>query len=381
MRITSKLSWLTLLTLVLTLVIPQTINANSGQVYEVHSNILNVRSEPSSNSEVIGWLSKGDTVNTFQEQYGWVQTYYGGKTAWVAKHHLIAADQPAENNSGNTETQVASATSDSQEETITVAADGVHIRSGPSTAYKVIGYTNSGSSYPLLNTDGDWHQITLDNGQTGWIAAWLTDHATTANPETQTNTETIPSEPAAQETSQGALDGYTVVLDAGHGGKDPGAIGLGGIYEKDLVTSTANTVAQYLRQEGANVIETRSGDYYVSLDERVRISNANQTDAFISIHYNAYPVLSVQGTTSYYYGDSGRQLASTIQSSLASSTPLFDRGVSFGDYRVLRNSSAPAALLELGYITNSHDLNIVQTQDYQNTAAQAITNGLISYFN
>jgi len=310
-----------------------------------------------------------------------VQTYYGGQEVWVAKHHLIPASGQQENteiNNEATETKPAEAVNGTSG-TITVTSDGVRIRQGPSTAYAVISSANSGNTYSLIKTEGDWHQISLEDGSTGWIAAWLTDSHVSA-PEAETNATMIENETVQAESSGGDLSGYTIVLDPGHGGHDPGAIGLGGIYEKNVVTSTANTIVSHLRQAGANVIETRSGDYYVSLDERARISNANYTDAFISIHYNAYPVLSVQGNASYYYSDSGYGLASALQSSIGSSTSLHNRGVLFGDYRVLRNTHAPAALLELGFITNSHDLNIVQTQDYQNTVAQAITNGLISYF-
>src|SRR5699024_5067467 len=119
-------------------------------------------------------------------------------------------------------------------------------------------------------------------------------------------------------------------------------------------------------------------DYFIPLEQRAQISNSHGADAFISLHYDAYPVLSMQGMAAFYYGDSGYQLASSLQQSLGASTSLHNRGVLFGDYRVLRQTSAPAALLELGFITNSYDLNIVQTEDFQSSVAQAITNGLIS---
>lgn len=355
------------------LFIPQFTYANSGQLYEVQPNLLNIRSEPALDSEVVGWLHKGDTVTAFKEEYGWVQTYYGGSEVWVAKHHLIPVHTDGQAHASNSPETAAN-------NTITVTADGVWIRQGPSTAHAVIGSTNTGNQYALIQTEGDWHQIKLENGEDGWIASWLTDQPTDTSQPTEAEEAFAQTETAEADSGSSNLHGYTIVLDAGHGGHDPGAIGLGGVYEKNIVTSTANTVANYLRQAGAHVIETRSGDYYVPLDERVRISNSYATDAFISIHYDAYPVLTMQGNTSYYYSDSDYQLARALQESIAASTSLYNRGVMFGDFRVLRDTTAPAALLELGFITNSHDLNIVQTQDYQNTVAQAITNGLISYF-
>lgn len=275
------------------------------------------------------------------------------------------------------ESAVASTTTENG--SITITADSVYIRQGPSTAHAVIGATHSGKQYPLIQTEGDWHQVQLDNGNHGYVASWLTDEPVRQT-ETTEKTEKKTKSENTTASSNGDLGGYTIVLDPGHGGHDPGAIGLGGIYEKDLVTSTSNTVANHLRQAGANVIETRTGDYFIPLEQRAQISNSHGADAFISLHYDAYPVLSMQGMAAFYYGDSGYQLASSLQHSIGASTSLHNRGVLFGDYRVLRQTSAPAALLELGFITNSYDLNIVQTEDFQSSVAQAITNGLISYF-
>ncbi|OZU89240.1 N-acetylmuramoyl-L-alanine amidase [Virgibacillus indicus] len=366
--------------LFLFLFIPANSYAESGDTYEVGTTILNVREAPASNAKIIGLLSNGDKVVAFQEKYGWIQTYYGGEAAWIAKHHLIRTSSSSEvNNSTNTsDTSVQAATGE-----ITVTARSVNIRSGPGTNYAIIGGTQAGDTYNIVKTSDKWNQINLGNGSTGWIAGWLTNNATAAESdstaEESSNTVSVSAKPVKQASNQ-SLTGYNIVLDPGHGGKDPGAIGLGGVYEKDFISSTASKVAQQLRNAGANVILTRAGDYFVSLNERARISNAYNTHAFVSLHYNAFPIISVNGVSTYYSSTSDKQLAREVQSYLASTVSLHNRGIMQGHYRVLRNSHAPSILLELGFITNPNDLSIIQTADYQNKVAQAVTNGLKNYF-
>lgn len=363
----------------------------AGDTYEVSNGMLHVREAPSSNAEIIGMLYSGDSVTVFDEQYGWVMTYYGGQEVWVAKHHLFPVSQAQ---------QSISESADSQEnnsypaaETITVTADSVHLRSGPGIGYSSVGGTAAGDTYSLVSTDGDWHQISLHNGEPAWIAAWLTDAsgttraeepseaaAETSNNEEPTETEPVHTPKPGTDKASGSLSGYTIVLDAGHGGIDPGAIGLNNVYEKDLVYSTTEKVAAQLLQTGANVVMTRSGDYFVPLAERAHISNAQRADAFVSLHYNAFPILSVNGFNTYYTDNADRKLAQDIHTSIAQEVSLHDRGFVQADYHVLRNTTTPSVLLELGFITNPGDLSQVQSADYQHQVADAITAGLKNYF-
>lgn len=353
----------------LSIILPTTVaHAADEQTYEVNT-ILNVRDQPAGNAEIVGLLSKGDLVVGFKEEYGWVQTYYGGQEAWVAKHHLIPVS--AQNEASSTSSRETSGGS------LTVTASSVNIRSGPSLDDSIIASTSKGNTYNIVETSGDWHEINLANGSTGWIAAWLTDSSDKQVAAATTETSSSTPKPV---TANQSLEGYTIVLDPGHGGKDPGAIGLGGIYEKDLVTSTASKVIDQLQAAGATVIATRSGDYFVSLDDRVNISNTHHTDAFVSLHYDSFPAISVGGVTTYFYGNGDRSLAQNIQSSLASTVSLNNRGILERSFRVLRDTTAPSVLVELGFVTNPSDMAIIKTADYQNQVATAITNGLINYF-
>ncbi|MFD1039081.1 N-acetylmuramoyl-L-alanine amidase [Virgibacillus byunsanensis] len=189
------------------------------------------------------------------------------------------------------------------------------------------------------------------------------------------------AESEQNKNTKSPLEGYNIVLDPGHGGKDPGAIGLGGVHEKDFIMPTTYKVAQHLRDAGATVILTRTADYFVPLGERIRISNSYNTDAFISLHYNTFPTYTVNGISTFYYTNGNdRKLAHEIQSSLAANVPLKNRGIMQGDYRVLRKNSDLAVLLELGFITNPDDLSTVQTLEFQNGVAEGIVEGLRSYF-
>ncbi|MDM8098936.1 N-acetylmuramoyl-L-alanine amidase [Oceanobacillus oncorhynchi] len=380
---TKKIYLLAAILFILSFFLPNASLAN-GDSYEVSSAVLNIRSEPSNDASLVGQFTKGDKVNAFDEQHGWVQTYYGGEPVWVAKHHLISTGDssqeaaPAAEETVNEEPAAEPAVNSSG--SVTVSADSIYVRSGPSTSDIIISYAYQGESFDVNAASGDWIEISLGNGETGWIASWLTTDGS-SNEEATENTAPTVEAAQTQSSSSGSLSGHTIVIDPGHGGKDPGAIGLNNIYEKDVVTSTADYVVQQLEEAGANVIVTRNGDYFVSLDERARISNSYNTDAFISLHYDSFSAVPVSGVTTYYNSDSDTALASSLNSTLSSTVSLPSRGTQQAGYKVLENTNAPSVLIELGYITNPHDLTVVQTGDYQSSVARAITNGLINHLN
>ena len=179
----------------------------------------------------------------------------------------------------------------------------------------------------------------------------------------------------------GSLDGKTVILDAGHGGIDPGSIALNGMFEKTYTLNTTLKIATKLEEAGAKVIFTRADDRYLTLDRRAEVSNAFPYSVFISVHYNSSLSQTANGISTFYYHNEDENLASTVQSQLISTTGLKNRGVNFGNYFVLRNNHLQSILVELGFITNQNDLNSITTDSYQAQVADAITQGLINYFN
>ena len=190
-----------------------------------------------------------------------------------------------------------------------------------------------------------------------------------------------------------------VYLDAGHGGYDPGASYFG-ISEKSLTLAIQSRVKAKLESEGYQVVTTRTSDTYVNLTDRSRAANASESDIFVSIHINASGSSAAQGIETYYYQPYAEYpsrinatyhanptrlsmsdtLANVIQSSLINATGAKNQGVKRQTFAVLRETTAPAVLLELGFLSNPQEAARLNTSAYQETLANAIVAGIKSYY-
>lgn len=170
-----------------------------------------------------------------------------------------------------------------------------------------------------------------------------------------------------------------ILVDPGHGGKDPGAIGIGGLQEKGVVLSIGLEVAKILEQRGVQAVLTRADDRYVSLADRVAQAERVNATAFVSIHANSIGLSQpqVNGLETYYY-DTGYSLARSIHRSILSRINVRDRGVKQARFYVLRKSSMPAALVEVGFVTGSVDSRNLANANYRKQMAEAIALGIIS---
>lgn len=169
-----------------------------------------------------------------------------------------------------------------------------------------------------------------------------------------------------------------VFLDAGHGGKDPGALG-NGLREKDINLSVALKIGNILKNHGVNVGYSRTTDVFVELQDRAIMANNFGADVFVSIHCNAFHDSSAQGVETYSYPGSmsGRNLAKAIQDSIiASGVYTKDRGIKTANYAVLRLTNMPAALVELAFITNPQDADILRNR--QDDLALAVAKGILN---
>ncbi len=170
-----------------------------------------------------------------------------------------------------------------------------------------------------------------------------------------------------------------VVIDPGHGGKDVGAIGVGGIHEADIILSISQQVARILEQRGIQVILTRDSDYFVDLAPRVQIAKRVDADVFVSIHANAIVNRpDVNGLETYYFGN-GAALARTIHNSILQSLDINNRGVRRARFFVLRNNPMPAVLVETGYVTSPSESRRLTDPAYQSQMAAAIARGILQY--
>ncbi|RYD83485.1 MAG: N-acetylmuramoyl-L-alanine amidase [Verrucomicrobiaceae bacterium] len=147
----------------------------------------------------------------------------------------------------------------------------------------------------------------------------------------------------------------TVVLDAGHGGHDPGGIPSNLIPEKGVALDVTLRVAAHLRSAGINVVLTRSDDTFVSLPDRVKVANQHPEGIFVSIHFNSGERVAARGIETFYSDPSGAPLAARVQSNLMSVTDGENRGVKRASFYVLRHAKIRSILAECGFLTNPED--------------------------
>uniref|UniRef100_UPI0005CDE5E8 GBS Bsp-like repeat-containing protein n=2 Tax=Streptococcus suis TaxID=1307 RepID=UPI0005CDE5E8 len=208
-------------------------------------------------------------------------------------------------------------------------------------------------------------------------------------------TTTHLSNPSAQRS-------YTVYIDPGHGGRDSGA-SYGGVHEKNLALSVSNKLRENLLQYGINVLMTRTGDYDVDFKtERSRMTNASNADLFISIHFNATGagVSNATGIETYWYQYNPEYqpkinkemhnnptrlaeseiLANKVQESLIKETGAVNRGVRRETFAVLRETAIPAILVELGFMDNPSELQVIKQDSYHTRLAKALAQGVMNWY-
>lgn len=179
-----------------------------------------------------------------------------------------------------------------------------------------------------------------------------------------------------------ARDGYTVVLDPGHGGSSPGAV-YDGVMEKDLNLAVAERVQQLLTQEAdIRVVMTREADVDVGLYERADCANEEHADLFVSIHSNALENnTTYEGIITFFHNDNhgGSTLAALVEQCVSGETGGINLGTRAEDYVVIRETTAPACLLEMGFMTSPVELGRLQSPDYQEKIARGVVNGILAY--
>ena len=188
-----------------------------------------------------------------------------------------------------------------------------------------------------------------------------------------------------EETSLGH-----VVLDAGHGGYDSGSVSKGQM-EKDITLAIVLKVADYLEEEGVQVTLTRDSDdvswpsdNVEDLAARSNIANTSNADAFISLHTNTYLDDTIYGSEIWlnYENSQNVALAQCMQEALIKAEYTYDRGLkdqAESPLQLLVYNQIPSILLEVGFLTNDHDFEVLTTKEGQETIAKAITEGIINY--
>jgi N-acetylmuramoyl-L-alanine amidase len=214
----------------------------------------------------------------------------------------------------------------------------------------------------------------------------------------------------------------TIMIDAGHGGKDPGAV-ANGLREKDINLRMAKILGQELRQQGFEVHYTRTTDKFIPLEERTAMANAKNADLFISLHCNAHKDTSVKGFEVYYLNlatdaqavrvaarengvsakkisdmqfilsdlmlnskiNESRQMAAMVEKealrAMRPKYPLSSHGANGAFFYVLTGARMPSVLVEIGYLTNAAEAARINSEAYLVTMAKGLTSGIVAYKN
>ncbi len=401
-------------------------------------NHLNVRTQPSTSSAVIGQLNEGEKFLALRMEGDWVEIDFQNQKGWVNNTYITIIDQSSQENTlpssknGNKKFTInvdtlnvrAKAdlsskklgqvkkgeafkvldidhqwvqieisgkkgwvysfygtianevpTTSDKKEAITVLYNGTNIRSSNSTTSNVVYRAAAGEMFTVQEKINDWYKIELADQTSAYVASWVVSSSSNSVPAT-----TSEKQQTTESRKKGSLKGVSIVIDAGHGGNDRGTTGALGTDEKDITLKTAEILASKLQAAGATVIMTRESDEYVDLRKRVSIGHQADADAFISLHYDAIENSSVRGFTTYYMHGYQKDLAKFVHEGLGNMISLRNRGVQPGNYLVLRENKQKAILIELGYLSNPTEEQHVTTHAFREQASHGIYNGIINYF-
>ena len=372
---------------------------------------INIRESPTTGSKIVGNLKPGERAEYIDTYHSWHIIKYAGGEYYIA--------------SWLTDIEY------KQGEKIYFLYDSTNIRSKASLDSQVITQGNKGDSFEVLGEENGWYKIRLNDSSLGYVAGWLTTNdPNSLNPDRVTykktshdlNLRTGPSveydriltlkagEMVRVVASEGAWDkvvtqkgyvgwcnnyylkeslplaGKVILLDPGHGGNDPGAISYSGKYEKYVNLSVVQNLKEVLNKAGAAVYMTRSGDTYIANKERGRLADKLKADILLSIHHNSLGNRDYFGLSTYYNTINykspayGYNLAEAIYLNAVSINGVYRDGILDRNYEVLRETNTPAALIEIGFMSNPTEEMNIHNLSFQNVMVEKIANGIIDYF-
>lgn len=239
----------------------------------------------------------------------------------------------------------------------------LNIRSGPGTNHGIVDRFPRDTQVQVLDTVNNWARIDYKGGTAYASLDFLSVVST---------------------TSKAPLRGRTIVVDPGHGGRDPGAV-ANGLRESDVVLDISLVLQRKLRMAGANVVMTRTTDVFPSLTQRINLANSSNAHAFVSVHANAAISTAAHGTETYwnrnFHSSNSQRLATNVQRRLVGQLRTHDRGVKQGSFRVIAETRVPSILVEVGFLTNRAEADKFRQSIYRQRSAEGIYRGLVDYFN
>ena len=317
----------------------------SEKIYFLYDSI-NIRNKASLNSKVVAQGNKSDSFEVAGEENGWYKIVlkdnsFGYVAAWLTTHDM---------NSYTEEYAIYKKTT-----------DDLNIRTGPSTGYKRILTLKKGETVKTVATENGWDKIVAQNGHVGWCNNYYLKEA-------------LP------------LAGKVILLDPGHGAHDPGAISYSGKFEKHINLDVAWNLKELLNKAGASVYMTRTSDTYISNKERGRLADKLGADILLSIHHNSLNNSDYFGLSTYYNTINykapsyGYDLAEAIYLNAITINGVYRDGILDRNFEVLRETNTPAALIEIGFMSNPTEEMNIHNISFQNVMVEKIADGIVDYF-
>ncbi len=301
-------------------------------------------------SPVARVLPKYTPVTYSKHNSSWSVVYIGSDTFYTPTAWLSAGKAPA-----------APAATPKGKVYTNTPGDVLNVRASASASSTILGRLAHGTQVDHYGSTNGFYKIKY-NGRDGYIS---TAYAMTLKPSATSNA--------------------VIVLDAGHGGGDPGAVN-GSLYEKTIVLDVTKRVEAYLRSKyDYQVRLTRSTDVYLTLDQRVQTAKTLRGNLFVSLHTNAATTQYAKGVETFYssysaHSSKSRVLATNIQSNLMGKmSGMTNRGVKTANYYVIRYNTMPSALVELGFISSPQDVTHLRSNASRQRMAEGVAEGIAQY--
>ena len=317
----------------------------SEKIYLLYDKI-NIRSSASLSSKVVAHGNKNDAFDVIGEENGWYKIIlddksYGYVAGWLITHDINIHKE--------------------EQKTYKKTTDSLNLRTGASTLHKKITTLKKGETVRVVASDNGWDKLITQNGYVGWCNNYYLE-------------KILP------------LSGKVILLDPGHGGHDPGATSFSGKFEKHINLDVANNLKEILNKAGASVYMTRTNDTYISNKERGKLADKLGADILLSIHHNSLNNSNYFGLSTYYntikYKEPtfGYNLAEAVYLNAITINGVYRDGILDRNFEVLRETNTPAALIEIGFMSNPKEEMNIHNNSFQNIMAEKIADGIIDYF-
>lgn len=334
---------------------------------------LNIRSTASDSAKILGTLQHGTVVEVLATNGDWLHIKTNIGNGYIHGYFTVPAgtDTPSDNPVKPPVVKppvVKPPVVKPQEPSISsglvgkVTVDNLNVRASATSNAPILDKLKRGQEVQVVQLDGYWATIKY-NSKTGYVhKSYL----------------------KLINKSDSPLKDRVIVIDAGHGGKDPGT-SSNGLTEKSITLNVSKRVESKLKNAGAKVLMTRTGDTYPSLTDRTEFAKKNYAETFVSIHVNS-ATASAKGTETFFDSSSNpnsvesKSLATYINNNIVKQADMVNRGVKDAKFQVIRNNNVAAVLVELGFITNSDDFAKLSSDQYLEIYAEAIYQGIVQYY-